>query len=250
MKKIFALIFVVTIVASLAVVCVVPASAAYSDGHFVVDSVLADDADTVTLTDNYGYVDVRGQYAIMMDFFGRNVQGTFTLFEAPLGYYIVFCPNLDSLDSLAEVTYVFDRVDVGVNEDGLYYFYGYFNGEVTRIAFGADRVQAFILPYLPSFIVDSPQDILVRSADSVEVIKSVGAPMIPAYVVPDQSLPRIFEVWHAVSEWVSGGLASVAGVFYVAGQLTLIGTLAVISVGIALIFLLIAFIRKFLFLRG
>lgn len=64
----------------------------------------------------------------------------------------------------------------------------------------------------------------------------------------------ITEVWNAILEWIVGTFTDIQGVFYNTGadggSLTFLGVLAVISVGIGMVFLLIGVIQNFLHLRS
>lgn len=61
----------------------------------------------------------------------------------------------------------------------------------------------------------------------------------------------IFAVFSAIGDWFVGILPSFYSLFWVAETgLTLLGTLAVISIGIGLVFLLIGVITNFIKLRN
>lgn len=64
------------------------------------------------------------------------------------------------------------------------------------------------------------------------------------------SSTRITSVFTNIMDWITSGLNSVQGVFYANNQLTMLGTLAVIGVAIAVAFLLIGVLQRFLHLRG
>ncbi len=65
-------------------------------------------------------------------------------------------------------------------------------------------------------------------------------------------IAAITSVWTAVMEWISTSLGSVQELFYdnSTSALTFLGTLSVIGVAIAIVFLLIGVIQNFLHLRG
>lgn len=65
-------------------------------------------------------------------------------------------------------------------------------------------------------------------------------------------IASITGVWTEIMTWITTSLASVQTVFYnsSSGDLTFLGTLAVISVAIGVGFLLIGVIQNFLHLRG
>ena len=74
---------------------------------------------------------------------------------------------------------------------------------------------------------------------------------------PDDPVPPadgeeqgIFAVWSQITQWIVNGLASVSNAFYANGELTLLGTLCLIPLGLGLALLLISIIQKFLHLRG
>lgn len=56
--------------------------------------------------------------------------------------------------------------------------------------------------------------------------------------------------WTAISTWITTSLGSLQSLFYADGDLTFMGALAIIGVGIGVIFLLIGVIQNFLHLRG
>lgn len=66
---------------------------------------------------------------------------------------------------------------------------------------------------------------------------------------------QITQVWTDIMEWITESLAAVQTVFYAVpageteAQLTFLGVLAVVSVAIAIAFLLIGVIQSFLHLR-
>lgn len=64
------------------------------------------------------------------------------------------------------------------------------------------------------------------------------------------TVSSITGVFSNISAFVVSSLASVQGVFFLEGDLTLLGTLAVIGLSVALAFLIIGVIQRFLKLRG
>lgn len=60
----------------------------------------------------------------------------------------------------------------------------------------------------------------------------------------------VLGVFGSITDWIVSGVSSVQGVFYANNQLTMLGTLAVIGVAIAVAFLIIAVVQRFLHLRG
>lgn len=63
-------------------------------------------------------------------------------------------------------------------------------------------------------------------------------------------LGSITEIWTQVMTWITTSLGSVQTVFYAEGELTFLGTLAVIAVSIGIGFLIIGVVQNFLKLRG
>lgn len=64
-------------------------------------------------------------------------------------------------------------------------------------------------------------------------------------------LTAIFAVFTAIGEWITTSLPTFFTLFYVAESgLTLLGTLAVVGLGISVVFLLMGIIQRFLKFRG
>lgn len=68
-------------------------------------------------------------------------------------------------------------------------------------------------------------------------------------------LTAIFAVFTAVGEWITTALTALIPIFWTAGEngagsLTFLGTLAVVGLGISVIFLVISVIQAFLHFRG
>lgn len=63
-------------------------------------------------------------------------------------------------------------------------------------------------------------------------------------------LGSITTIWTEVMTWITTSLGSVQTVFYANGDLTFLGTLAVIGVSIGIAFLIIGVVQNFLKLRG
>ena len=68
-------------------------------------------------------------------------------------------------------------------------------------------------------------------------------------------IQAIFEVWDNISEWIILHLTGLVDLFWTAngdggGSLTFFGVLAVVGLGISVIFLLMRIIQNFLHLRG
>lgn len=64
-------------------------------------------------------------------------------------------------------------------------------------------------------------------------------------------LTKIFEVFTTVGSWITTTIPTLYPLFYTAENgLTLLGVLAVVGLGMSVIFLLIGIIQKFLKFRG
>lgn len=64
-------------------------------------------------------------------------------------------------------------------------------------------------------------------------------------------IDSLMAIWSAISTWIVSSISSVSVIFYVAETgLTLLGVLAVSSLGIGVIFLLIGVVQKFFHFRG
>lgn len=64
-------------------------------------------------------------------------------------------------------------------------------------------------------------------------------------------LSAILAVFTAIGDWMVETIPTFFGLFYTAGSgLTILGTLAVVGLGIGLIFLLIGVIQNFMHFRG
>lgn len=68
-------------------------------------------------------------------------------------------------------------------------------------------------------------------------------------------ITAITSTWQDIMDWIVEAITSVQGVFFITGsggefELTFLGTLAVISVGIGIAFLVIGVIQNFLHLRS
>lgn len=126
------------------------------------------------------------------------------------------------------------------------------NGDFT-----ATSVVTGVVSNLDSFMLGETLPIVVKDyPPSFGVSES---PLLPYLVfnvvtVGDVSVPSAVEpignVWTEIMTWITSALNSVMGAFYVDGSLTLLGTLAAIGVSVGIGFLLIAFIQRFLHLRG
>ena len=65
-------------------------------------------------------------------------------------------------------------------------------------------------------------------------------------------LSAVLDVFSEVGTWLTGALSDMTGIFWDAtnNQLTLLGVLAVVGLGFAVIFLVIGIIQNFLHFRG
>lgn len=60
----------------------------------------------------------------------------------------------------------------------------------------------------------------------------------------------ITDIWSGLSTWITSSLSQVQVVFWAEGQLTFLGQLAFIGLGIGIFFLIMGVIQNFLHLRG
>lgn len=60
----------------------------------------------------------------------------------------------------------------------------------------------------------------------------------------------IFDVFDGITTWLTGAVQEVIPMFYGAEGLTFLGSLAVVGLGIGVVFLLIGIIQNFLHFRG
>lgn len=60
----------------------------------------------------------------------------------------------------------------------------------------------------------------------------------------------IGEIWTAIITWIVSAIQSLTAVFYAEGEFTFLGTLALIGLGIGVIFLVIGVIQNFLRMRS
>lgn len=74
---------------------------------------------------------------------------------------------------------------------------------------------------------------------------------IKSVVDPDATAASsVTSVWSRIMTWIVSAIGSAIAVFYVDGSLTFIGGLSVLAVAVAVAFLLIGIIQRFLKLRG
>lgn len=57
-------------------------------------------------------------------------------------------------------------------------------------------------------------------------------------------------VFSAIFEWILGAITTVLAIFWTGEQLTFLGVLALVALGISIFFLLVGLIQNFLHLRG
>lgn len=60
----------------------------------------------------------------------------------------------------------------------------------------------------------------------------------------------IFDVFTGITTWLSGAVTSIIPMFWAENSLTFLGSLAVVSLGIGVVFLLIGIVQNFLHFRG
>ena len=63
-------------------------------------------------------------------------------------------------------------------------------------------------------------------------------------------ISAITAVFTAIMEWIMTAITSVIAVFWTGTQLTFLGVLALIALGISIFFLLVGLVQNFLHLRG
>ena len=64
-------------------------------------------------------------------------------------------------------------------------------------------------------------------------------------------ISAIFDVFDAITSWLTGAVVDIIPMFYAAETgLTFLGSLAVVGLGISVVFLLIGIIQNFLHFRG
>lgn len=64
------------------------------------------------------------------------------------------------------------------------------------------------------------------------------------------ALTSILGVFDAITEWFASTLASISSIFYSGTELTFIGVLAVLGLGIAVVTMVVAMVRSLLKGRG
>jgi len=70
----------------------------------------------------------------------------------------------------------------------------------------------------------------------------------PTAYIP--ALVSMFDIWSAIFDWVILGISSVVALFFVNNELTILGILAIVGIGISLFFLIVYFIVRFIKLKG
>ena len=96
-----------------------------------------------------------------------------------------------------------------------------------------------------SFTITFTGGVDIADPDLISWVTENGEQVLPSYV------ESITDVFTGITSWITSALGTVTGAFYVEGTgLTFIGHLSVIGLSIALAFLLIGVIQRFLSLRG
>lgn len=129
--------------------------------------------------------------------------------------------------------------DGGSYVDGVLVFEVYADSQHTQIvdsAFDINRVSVFVSTY--------PGDALNEEAFSAPGTTYT----VTKFVQP--SIDGVTGIWTDIMAWITNALASIQSVFYFNGSLTFLGTLAVIGVSIALAWLIIGIVTRFIQLRG
>lgn len=119
--------------------------------------------------------------------------------------------------------------------------------------------------YMDYIRIDGNQDTVYQDnvgweTQAYKTISIIEAPTDPEFitwlnahatkVVPEADPEQVTDVWTQVMNWIVRALNAVQSVFYANGSLTFLGSLAVIGVGIAIAFLVISVVTRFLQLRG
>lgn len=61
---------------------------------------------------------------------------------------------------------------------------------------------------------------------------------------------QIAAIWTAIMEWLAGTFGTIEALFWTGSQLTFLGTMCVISIGIGVFFLVVGVITNFIKLRS
>lgn len=61
---------------------------------------------------------------------------------------------------------------------------------------------------------------------------------------------KIGEIWTAIIQWIVSSITDLTDVFYIEGEFTFLGVLALIGLGIGIVFLVIGVIQNFLRMRS
>ena len=155
------------------------------------------------------------------------------------------------------VSFILDELDGDTS-----YFGDDFNNELYIGYYGADTDDFPVLtpgsnsvglfPLLPLYVSNSQSFTItftggnqIGDPDLISWVTENGEQVLPNHVEP------ITDVFTGITTWITSALGTVTGAFYVEGTgLTFIGNLSVIGLSIALAFLLIGVIQRFLSLRG
>ena len=212
-----------------------------------------DDPYSSTITPCFAYPDTNG------------FDGDYTtVYELTANYPIMFDLSFAVTVSFSNGIVVGDS-DEHVYDvpDGEYLLYYVFYGQPT----GSD-LYLTVDSYYHIFDVSVSDDVYSNGyiVDSLNISTEVGAPRtvgtidILVFLTPLDSqstsdVSSITDVWSGILNWFISSLASVQGVF-VSGNstdgysLTLLGTLSVIAISVAIVFLVIGVIQRFLKLRS
>lgn len=76
-------------------------------------------------------------------------------------------------------------------------------------------------------------------------------PLTIEYLPSNPSIiDSVFDIWSDIFDWVVLGISSVVALFYINNELTILGILAIVGIGISLFFLIVYFIVRFIKLKG
>lgn len=165
--------------------------------------------------------------------------------------YVIFSINHNRYSILCELVYsninqlnfvALDDVNVSEYPAIVYY---YANRHIYLMISDSYALVNRVFPAVDQFSItiyhNSPTGVI--STYDENYVSVTNNPVEP-------SSTRITSVFTDIMDWITSGLNSVQGVFYANNQLTMLGTLAVIGVAIAVAFLLIGVLQRFLHLRG
>lgn len=151
--------------------------------------------------------------------------------------YYAFIDGTDAgrLYEVASVSY-----DGGHYADGILVFNTYADSEHNRIIDVALDISRVVV-YVSSYPNNAMNEEAFSSPNTQYSVSKLVAPFEP---------DKVTSVWTDVMTWITNALASIQSVFYLNGSLTFLGTLAVIGLAIAIGWLIVGVVSRFLYLRG